>query len=51
MGDDERKSRAKANNSRDVDYGKPPKKNDPKPKQEHKQEEVKKNKSQDKKKK
>ena len=41
MGDDERKSRAKANNSRDVGYGKPPKKNDPKPKQEHKQEEVK----------
>ena len=41
MGDDERKSRAKANNSRDVDYGKPPKKNDPKPKQEHKQEQVK----------
>ena len=42
MGDDERKSRAKGNNSKEVDYKpKPPKKNDPKPKQEHKQEQVK----------
>ena len=41
MGDDERKSRAKANNSKDVNYGESPKKKDPKPKQEHKQEQVK----------